>query len=305
MKKHFLIIYILNGVSQLWLLSSIIHIILLSFFLITGKDGYFSQTKTSVWGTPNIYKDGYPIPAKLTIQMPADTIVRWKHGNTNGEIHMNKNMLFRYNKADSILSDTSVKKKYYFSKWTILPAYDENNNFTDSYGAADEFALFDTIVKRKTQDIIPIVEQSYFADVQIKLKTKSTAKNFALALYSLLSAIVMLLISFNVVKLFNYIRREGTFLSPLYRVVFNIGLILSIGQIVNLILGFLYARWYGAVTLEKVSSIDKLGGTEFNVQFNPTIDFNFAAFLFGLSLIVIASLFKYGNKLEKENALTI
>jgi Protein of unknown function (DUF2975) len=305
MKKHFLIIYILNGVSQLWLLSSILYCILLAFFLITGKDVSFSKAKTSGWRVSNIYKDGYPIPAKLTVQMPPDTMVQWEHGDTNGEMDLSKNRSFRFDKADSILSDTAIKKKYYFSKWTIVPGYDDNYQFKNSYWAADEFALFDSAVKYKTQSIIPAVEERYFADVQIKLKTKSTAKNFALALYSLFSAIVMLLISFNVVKLFNYIRREGSFLSPLYRVVFNIGLILSIGQIVNLILGFLYARWYGAVTLEKVSSIDKLGGTEFNVQFNPTIDFNFAAFLFGLSLIVIASLFKYGNKLEKENALTI
>ena len=93
--------------------------------------------------------------------------------------------------------------------------------------------------------------------------------------------------------------------SPLYKKIFNIGIILITAELIKFLLSLLYARWYGAVWQEKVSSIPNLGGYDFNVQFNPTIDFSLNLFLFGLSLIVLASLFKYGNQLEKENALTI
>ena len=305
MKKYSLIVYILNGFSQLWLLVTILYCLMLAFFLITGKDGYLINNKNTVLGSPNIYKDGYPIQAKLSIQMPADTIVEWEGGTKGGGLNLRRNEPFRFSDTDSILNDTAIKKEYYFSKWLAEPGFNDLNSISTSYDAEGKFALFDTIVKHKTSNFVATVESNYFQDVQVKLKSKSKIQNFALALHSLISAITMLLISFNVFKLFQYIRSGDNFLSPLYKKIFFIGIVLVISELIKLILSFLYAKWYGAVRLEKVSSIAKLGGQEFNVHFNPTLDFNLSFVLFGLSLIVIASLFKYGNKLQQEQALTI
>ena len=294
MKKHFLIKYILTGFSQLWLLISILYCIQLGYFLISGKDGYFLKTKTSAWGSPNIYRDGYPIPVKLSIKMPPDTIVKWKHENTGGDMHLSKNQLFRYDKADSILNDPSIAKEFYFSKWIL-----------ETGSAKDEITAVDNIVNPNKRDLVATVESNYFYDTNIKLKSNSKFRNIAFAFYSLISALAMLLIAFNVFRLFHYVRNGNNFLGPLYKKIFNIGIILISTGLIKFLLSLLYARWYGAVIQEKISSIPNLGGYDFNVQFNPAIDFSLTQFLFGLSLIVLASLFKYGNQLEKENALTI
>lgn len=294
MKKHFLIKYILTGFSQLWLLITVLYCIQLGYFLITGKDGYFLKTNTSAWGSPNLYRDGYPIPAKLSIQMPPDTIVKWKHENTGGNINLYKNELFRYDKVDSILNNTTINKEFYFSKWIVEPRYAEN-----------KFTWTDTIENLQKRDLVATVERNYFYDTTVKLKSSSNFRNIAFASYSLISALAMLLIAFNVFRLFHYVRRGNNFLSPLYKKIFNIGIILISTELIKFILSLLYARWYGYVRQEKISSIANLEGYDVNVQFNPTIDFSLNQFLLGLGLIVLASLFKYGNQIEKENALTI
>jgi hypothetical protein len=301
MKQHFLIKYLLTGIAQLWLMLSFLNCLLLAFFLITGKDGYLIKNKNLSLGNPNIYKNGYPVPAKLSIAMPADTIVSWKHDITSSsELTLSKDNRYRNEMADSILNDTTIKKQFCFYNWVVGG---ENTGRLRTEGSGKVFNLPDPSIH--TRDLTATVENHYFSDVTILLKSKSTFRNFMFSLYSLVSAIVMLLISFNIVRLLIYLRRGDNFLSPLYKRIFNIGIILIIWEIVNFLLGILYSKWYGIVRLEKVSSMPNPGGNEFNVQFNPSADFSGTLFLFGLSLIVLASLFKYGNQLEKENALTI
>jgi hypothetical protein len=214
--------------------------------------------------------------------------------------------LFRYDKVDSILQDTAIKKQFYFSKWVVEPGMNNMQSVvTYSTDAPDEFALFDSITNPAKRNISATIQKNYSTDTTVTLKSKSAFQNIFFALHSILSALVSLLISFNIVKLLQYINSGNNFLSPLYKKILNIGIILIIAEIIKLCLGFLILRWFGAIRLEKVSSISNIGGNEFSVQFNPTFDFNVSIFLFGLSLIILASLFKYGNQLEKEQALTI
>jgi hypothetical protein len=306
MKQHFLIKYVLTGIAQLWLLFSILYCLQIAFFLLTGKDGYFIKTKDLVWGSANIFRDGYPVPAKLTVQLPADTIVNWEHENTSGGLALTKGQLFRYAKADSILNDTAIKKQFYFSKWVAEPGFSEmQHTMNSSTEAPNEFAMFDSVTNPAKKDIAATVEKNYISDVTVVLKSKSAFKNFAFALHSIISALVTLLVSFNIVKLLHHINSGNNFLSPMYKKIYIIGVILIAAELIQLILGFLYSKWFSLVRLEKVSEITNLGGREFNVQFNPSTSFSTQAFLFGLSLIILASLLKYGAQLEKENALTI
>ncbi len=307
MKIKYIIIYVLNGAAQLWVLGCILSFVLQIWFVFSTREGYsFSRPDGSIFSIGNMYYGGYPVPAQISVGMPPDTIVSYKNGLATGEMRLSNSTRFRYEKADSILNNTSIKKQFYFSTWLTEPALHEWKDNNGDYWAANEFALFDsTRVYYSKKNIAATIEDSYSFTTSIKLKSKLGYKNFAFALYSLINVFAMLIISFNTAILLNSIRKRENFLAPMYKKIFLIGLILVLLELIKLCLCILFSKWYGLVRLEKVSSITGLGGQEFNIQFNPTLDSSLFTILFGLTLIVIASLFKYGNKLEKENALTI
>ena len=285
MKQHKFIKRFLLGLSGLWLLGSILSFLYVAYFLLTSNDGYFLKLKNSTWGSKNIYTNGFPIAVNATVQIPADTLVKWKNNNGgSGEMNLNKNEYFRYDKADSILADSSIKKEFYFFSWVTENM--SNNEFLK-------------------QDLKVSVEKSLSFNTTVNLKSKSLLKNIAFSLSSIIGSLIMLLISFNIFKLITYLQRNNSFLIPLYKRTAYVGIILITGESIKFILGILYSKWFGIIRVADEYYISNVNNNSFHLQFNPTTGANFGTFLFGLSLIILSSLFKYGNNLEKENALII
>ena len=285
MKQHKFIKRFLLGVSGLWLLGSTLSFLYVAYFLLTSNDGYFLKLKNSTWGSKNIYTNGFPITVNATVQIPADTLVKWKNNNGgSGEMNLNKNEYFRYDKADSILADSSIKKEFYFFSWVTENI--SNNEFLK-------------------QDLKVSVEKSLSFNTTVNLKSKSLLKNIAFSLSSIIGSLIMLLISFNIFKLITYLQRNNSFLIPLYKRTAYVGIILIAGESVKFILGILYSRWFGIIRVANEYYTSNVNNNSFHLQFNPTAGANFGTFLFGFSIIILSSLFKYGNNLEKENALTI
>jgi hypothetical protein len=285
MKQHHFIKYLLVGVSGLWLFGSIINCLFLAYFLLTGNDGYFAKSKHSTWGSKNIYTNGFPITVNATVQVPPDTIVKWKNNNGNsGEMYLNQNDYFRHEKVDSILADSSINKDFYFFNWV---AENMSNN---------------ELLK---QDLKVSVEKSFSFDTTANLKSKSLFKNIAFSLSSILNAIAMLLISFNIYKLISFLQKNTNFLSPLYKRTKYIGIILITNELIKFTLGVIYSKWFGIIRVADTFPLANMNTNGFRMQFNPTTGASFGTFLFGLTLIILSSLFKYGNKIENENALTV
>jgi hypothetical protein len=307
MKPKHIIIYILNGAAQLYFVVCILSLVLHLLFIFSNKSGYFIEKSGSSTGFINMYLDGYPIPAMLTLKMPADTIVSFKKGKniTEDQMQLIKNDRLRYSAADSILKDSSIKKEFYFSKWLVRGGSTELNGGIDRFSASNKFDYFDSAVKNRSKDMTAAIESIYASYESIKLKSKNPYKNFALALHSLVKVMSSLIISYHIMIILNCIRKRISFLKLLYSKTLLVGIILVVVEILKFGLGLLYAKWYGIVYLQKVSAIDGIGGQEFGVQFNPTYDTSLGVILFGLVLIILSYLFKYGNALEKENALTI
>ena len=197
---------------------------------------------------------------------------------------MNKNEYFRYNKADSILTDPSIKKEFYFFSWVI-------ENISNN--------------KLIKQDLKVSVAKSFSFDTTVNLKSNSIVKNIAFSLNSIIGSLIMLFISYNIFRLVTYLQRKYSFLSPLYKRTLYIGIILISGELIKFILGMAYSKWFVVIRVADEYTISNLNNNSFHLQFNPTTGANFGTFLFGLSLIILSSLFKYGNNLEKENALTV
>lgn len=283
MKQNYFIKYLLSGISGLWLLGSAISFLLIIFFLVSGNNGYFLKSTNSVWGSKNIYKNGYPITVNATLQIPPDTLVKWKTNHSSGQISLNKDDYFRYDKVDSILSDSALKKEIYFFSWTT-------DNMSDN--------------KILKEDIKVSVPKSFSFDSIVSIKSKSLLQNIAFSLSSIIGALIILLISYNVFKLVMYLRNKNSFLNPLYKRTLYVGIILITGETIKFCLGILYSKWFGIIRVADES----LAGSNNNnlyLSFNPTTSGSLSTFLFGLCLIVLSSLFKLGYDLEKENTLTV
>lgn len=285
MKQHNCIKRFLLGVSGLWLLGSVLSFLYVTYFLLSGNDGYFLKSKNGIWGSKNIYTNGFPITINATVRIPADTVVKWKNNNgASGEMYLNKNEYFRYDKADSILADSSIKKEFYFFSWV---AENMSNN------------------KLLKQDLKVSVEKSLSFDATVNLKSKSLLKNIAFSLNSIIGSVMMLLISYNFFKIITYLQSKNSFLNSLYKRTLYIGIILTAGESIKFSLGIIYSKWFAVIRVADEYYTSNVNTNTFHLQFNPTTSASFETFIFGLALIVLSSLFKYGNKIENENALTI
>jgi vacuolar-type H+-ATPase subunit I/STV1 len=69
------------------------------------------------------------------------------------------------------------------------------------------------------------------------------------------------------------------------------------------LLGLTYSKWFGSIAIDH--SISTSINRYFNIYMNSSIDSSLTLILFGVVLIALSYLFKYGNKLEQEQALTI
>lgn len=285
MKQHNFIKQFLLGVSALWLLGSVLSFLYVAYFLISGNDGYFLKSKNGTWGSKNIYTNGFPITVNTTVRIPPDTVVKWKNDNGgSGEMYLNKNEYFRYDKADSILADSSIKKEFYFFSWIT-----ENMSNNE-------------LLK---QDLKVSVEKSLSFNATVNIKSSSILKNIAFSLDSIIGSIMMLLISYNIFKMITYLQRKNSFLNSLYKRTLYIGIILIAGESIKFSLGIIYSKWFGVIRVADEYYTSNVNNNSFHLQFNPTTSASFETFVFGLVLIVLSSLFKYGNKIENENALTV
>lgn len=295
MKTSKYIIGTLYNITCLWLGLSIIGLAFNIYFLFSKNHIYYSSNKNSSSYTSNPFKDGYPIPVKLTIQLPSDTAVKWKSkiSNSSGSFGLNKNQGERYYLADSILNDTiNYSKEIIITKWGISPPF--NSNFSSE--------ILDSAYYLRT-GLEATISKSYQLDTTVNLKSKSNFKNFAFGLFYMLGSIFNLIIAFNMFKLFKKIVAGITFINPLNKFIFNIGFTLIIWQLCKFLLSLTYSKWVGLIGINDFMSTSI--NRDFNVYLNPSNDSSFTLILFGVSLIALSYLFKYGNKLEQEQALTI
>ncbi len=295
MKTSKYIIRTLYNISCLWFVISIIGFAFNIYFLFSKDHIYYNKSKNTSTYTVNPFKDGYPIPAKLSIKIPSDTAVKWKSkkSNSSGSFGLNKNQAERYELADSILNDTAqYSKEIIITKWGISPPF--NSTVTSE--------ILDSAYYQKT-GLEVTISKNYQLDTTLNLRSKSYIKNLAFALFYMLGSIFNLIIAFNTFKLFKKIVTDITFINPLNKFIFNIGFTLITWQMCKFLLNLTYSKWFGSIGINDLisTSINR----DFIIYLNPSNDSSLTLILFGVTLIALSYLFKYGNKLEQDQALTI
>ncbi len=304
MKYSFSIIGKLRTICFIWFVLSIIWLIIVLSSICFPNTDFFIKNGNVRFGTKNSLKEGLEVPVKISVNMPADTIIKYANGNTSGQINLNKrDENIRSYLADSILNDIKIKKEFYFSKWVIMQSFLNHEN--ESVSGKNQFDVFNNEIAASTKVIDVYVEKNYFFDATIKMKTKGIFRNLLLSLNMFVSIVLSLIVSFQFMKIFDQLYKRISFLQNFYKRLFSIGLVIIISTLLKLLLSIIFSTWYGGVRLISATDNMSLSSGEFKVQFNPTLDFNFNYFLLGLCIIVLSYIFKYGNAIEQENALTV
>jgi hypothetical protein len=257
---------------------------------------------------------GYAIPVNMSVQRVPDTTIYYSKKGGGSHINIFSDEYFPPNAfADSIkravLQDDSTQKEWVVSRWVATPGRDGDTTASDHplikvWSGKDEYDILEQMTAQASVTAhVPFINTT--VEVQVEGKTKW--QNFMLSLYSFIGFFVYLFVSFHIMKLLQSWRRQMNFLENMHKRVNLIGRVIIYSQVIYFMLGFVYAKYFGAILLQQATSIDATGLDygQVQVQFNPTSGGSFMIFSIGVGLIILSKLFKYGQNLEKEAALTV
>ncbi len=257
---------------------------------------------------------GYTIPVKLSVQRVPDTTIHYGKKGARSQINIFSNEQFpEHTFTDSIRKaiqrDDSTQKEWVVSKWIASPGIDEpipagDHPMVKVWSGEDEYEILNQMIAEApvTAHVPPID-----TTVEIQVEGKTKWQNFMLSLYSFIGFFVYLFVSFHIMKLLQSWRRQMNFLDNMHKRVNLIGRVIIYSQVIYFMLGFVYAKYFGSIMLYQATSIDAAdpGFVQGQVHFNPTSGGSFMVFSIGIGLIILSKLFKYGQNLEKEAALTV
>ena len=84
----------------------------------------------------------------------------------------------------------------------------------------------------------------------------------------------------------------------------KLGVVLTFLVFFKLLLSFIFHLYFDVITV--LTSIEnEIIANPTNVLIYPRLDFNLLMFIVGLSLIILSTLLKEGNRIQQENDLTI
>ena len=311
MKYGFKLISLLYNITILWLFSSILIILFALLGIMQPNNEYLFKAKSGLgFGINNPFYGGLPMPVSVTVQLPSDTIVKYKNGLQTGEMRLSKGDNFRPKNADSILINNSISKQYYFSKWIVEPSFYDIPSFSEhtlsfSNDTANLSSNFTQKTALQNKFLEVTVAKSFNFETNLNFKVKGWLNTFLLSIMPILSIFMNLFISYNFYKILKQLYHKIAFRNMLYKRLFWVGLAILICEIIKFLLAFIYSKWYGLVKLINETNIEQYKSNVINVTFNPSTTSSFSVLLLGVAVIVLSYIFKYGNALEQERALTI
>ncbi|MFY7671139.1 DUF2975 domain-containing protein [Tenacibaculum sp. MEBiC06402] len=271
-------------------LSSILHLITsISFWFFiafltfnTTLSLFFENSEIKTGKKSKIRSlEGYAIPMKLSLNLRDEGYIYTK-GKTTVHVFNNEelNETFLYNgryKKEFIqeLKSSYDKKEKVGSNFILTdPTQQGNFDFTNE--------LIDT-------------------QTRIMVKPKTTFLSIMLFLDRYHSVLITILILYFLKQIFHYLKKDLSFNSKVSINVKRIGILILLSEVLGLIFNLIIGRYISHVGIET----DIIYNNAFNINFNPTLEFDFSMFIVGLSLLVVSILLHKGNDLQTENELTI
>ena len=226
------------------------------------------------------HSKGYALPVKLQLTVN-DSIVNYKSNSSNGSAHYRKSFAeneLAYSRIDSL------SKQPGFSKSVNKNIIKIRNHEDKSY-----YELTNSIIATE-------------ADVYVK--SKSFWLEALLFLKSYVALISLVLIFYFLKEIFKTLKSGMEFRLQLSNKVRKLGVVLTFLVFFKLLLSFIFHLYFDVITV--LTSIEnEIIANPTNVLIYPRLDFNLLMFIVGLSLIILSTLLKEGNRIQQENDLTI
>ena len=260
------ILYLLFSILFYLLLIAFAGILALEAFTDDGKIGMFSSNFHS--------SRGYTVPVDFNIEPDAPMLDNYIVSNYKEEI------------------DETGKKVY-----TYMPQYARPITAKDSLDYKTIITLNDWVKNDNYQ-----LKSSMFVSEGYVYVNPKTLLNKFIILFRTYANLILLVITFFLLKnIFRTLRINIEFSHKLYKLIQGLGIVLLLSilltYISNLILG-------NSLYDIRIDPLNK-DLTYVEIFMTPRLDFDFTLFVVGLSLLILSSLLKAGNKMRQENDLTI
>jgi len=263
-------------VNSLHRIANGIFWLALIFTLFTiGLDLFTNDGKVGSVSVDSHHSKGYSVPVTAKISV-LDSIVSFRGENYGGSFNYSKSISDypHYLNKDSISKLPGVKK-------TI---------------SKNEIYLFSD----KDLDVNLDLRVNDF----IKVKSPNLLFTILQIISSYLKLIVIILIFYQLSKIFNQLNRDLSFSYGIAKGVKWMGFIFISAEIIQTAISLVYGKYFSGlhiISTKNGMSLENL----INYQVNPRINFDFTFFFIGLSLLVLSSLLKMGSSIEEDNDLTI
>ncbi|MBX0333075.1 DUF2975 domain-containing protein [Pontibacter sp. HSC-14F20] len=240
------------------------------------KDGKLWKT------TSTHHSSGFLVPVTVQVNIP-DSVVTLTGNNFSQAAHYSKSYKINEStqrKIDSLANLPHINKEVVKGRIEVIPA---------STGTSSE-----SLLQANTSIIA--------SDGFVKVKSSDTFLIILHYIKSYISVMVSILAFYLLKSIFFQLSKSHSFSHNIAQKVKWIGLIVIIAELITVVINFIYSQYFGIMIITAL----KNGAREtLQVTMNPRLDLNFTLLLVGLSLVVLSSLLKLGNTLEKEHQLTV
>lgn len=275
------------------LLVSILHYISTSLFILCllvlfynfGFELFSNSSQIGNFVSSNHHSIGYSYPVNIKNSIP-DSVITYSSQNSKGSIRYYRNT---NHTSDSLFKNDSLKDRI-INDIVVYPKLEEN-----SYQITEEL---------KSSFPIRYTSNYLLSEGYVRLNTDIFWIKLLLAFRAYLGIILMPSIFYILMSIFKKLKTDLNFNRTLSRKTRIIGLLLLGYQFLNTISIITLSRYINVIRIDTFLNQEFLErGLYLNIT--PRLNFNITILILGLSLIIISTLFKHGDKIKQENDLTI
>lgn len=294
MKRNKLITKLLHILFSICLVGSIVLFLFqLSIDFFSDKGKFYNDSGYTTM-TSNHYS-GYSIPVSIYLNFTKKKTYNHNITNESGD-SIGSISFVRFEDHNPKIEEKSEKPLLEYTNLTKqeLDSIFINSDKIKESGGKIEFYTNDKSLNLKSNT------SSFIGDTMLDLKSDDSFFNLILLLRTYLAYIFLIIIFFNLTKLFKKLSKNFEFDFTVPKQIKNIGIYLIIWQITKLIISIICFKYFEGAMLKIID----FENNPF-LHISPRPEFNFSIFIFGICLIILSEIFLKGALLKQENDLTI
>jgi hypothetical protein len=268
------VLYILARFSYRIILLFIIFALFFELFTANGEIGTFSAGAH--------HSKGYSVKAKVNFAIP-DTLIIYQSENSKSAGTVTKTENLKWNQDFNIIKNNEQLNKTY-----------QINNFR----------IYNKELKSVNNEVESIKIAEGGSEINIILNPKNIYFKSVLLIKSYAILLLLLFVCYQLMKLFEQLRRSFIFDILLINKIRSVGYSLIITQIITIIVSIItYHNISKIYYYHYIPSVDQ---SKFRfMDLEPIIEYDVEQLFLGLSLLVLAKLISYGFTIQTENDLTV